>query len=125
MTRDPLALFDDAVIAEIATEFDISAEVLRGAARRHQEQMRDLPGVDDLVYEWRKTLPREPLVDRRDDAYLLVIHPGVWPQFVDALDLREAELDALRELHARVLAAEVDAAEIPDDERDAMIVVRE
>lgn len=122
---EPLALFDDELLAAVAAEFDLDPAALRSAAERHQQQMRDLPGVDELVYEWRKTLPRDPLVARHDDAYLLVVHPDVWPQFVDALELSEAELAALRAIHTRVLSAEADAADIPDDERDAMIVVRE
>lgn len=122
--RDPLAVFDEAVVAAVARESGLDAETLRGAIRRHQEQMRDLPGVEDLVYEWRKTLPQDPLLERREDAYLLVVHPNVWPQFVDALDLDDDELAALREVHARVLADNVGADDIPDDERDAMIVVR-
>lgn len=121
--RDPLALFDEDVVAEVARAAGVDPRTLRDALRRHQEQMRDLPGVEDLVYEWRKTLPRDPLIERREDAYLLAVHPDVWPQFVDAVELTEDELDALRAVHTRVLAREVDG-EVPDDERDAMIVVR-
>jgi hypothetical protein len=122
MSRDPLEPFDEAVIEAVAADHDLDSATLRALVERHQQQMRDLPGVENLVYEWRKTLPRDPLVERREDVYLLVVHPDVWPQFADALEFDDDVLAAVRAVHARQLSAETTAQR---DDRDAMIVTRE
>lgn len=122
MSRDPLEPFDEAVIETVAADHDLDSATLRALLERHQQQMRDLPGVENLVYEWRKTLPRDPLVERREDVYLLVVHSDVWPQFADALEFDADSLAAVRAVHAEHLPAETTPQ---DDDRDAMIVTRE
>ena len=130
--RDPLAPFDEARIRRVASEADLAVEAVREALRRHQEQMRELPGAENLVYEWRKLLPRDPLVERRADAYLLEVHPDVWPQFADALDLSGAALEAVKAVHARQVRAGTEDAGDTDGvepgrpaDWEALVVTRE
>ncbi|MFB6079415.1 MAG: hypothetical protein ABEJ81_00185 [Haloferacaceae archaeon] len=104
--RDPLAAFDPPVLAAVAGG-DEAERRLRAVARRHQEAVRATPGVDDLVYEWRRAFPRNELVERRDDAYYLLVGPAAWREFGDALGLDAGERDRLRALHARQFAAAV------------------
>lgn len=127
MTRDPLAPFDTTLIETVAADHGYDTEALCGLVRRHQEQMRELPGVENLVYERRKLLSRDPLVERRTDVYLLAVEPTVWPQFADALGVAADALAAIKAVHARHLRAAV------EDERgrkalagecEAMIVTR-
>jgi hypothetical protein len=128
MTRDPLAPFDEALIEAVAADRGRDAEGLRRLVRRHQEQMRELPGVEDLVYEWRKMLPGDPLVERHEDVYLLLVEPNVWPQFADALEFDADALAAVQAVHARQLRAALGAEtgqQTEDDGREAMVVTRE
>ncbi|WP_101297829.1 hypothetical protein [Halegenticoccus soli] len=99
--RDPLAAFDEEVVEAVARDRGVATERLRELLRRQQESVRELPGVDDIVYEWRRAFPRNPLVERRDEAYFLAVPDHVWPEFGDALSLSSAELAALRAVHAR------------------------
>lgn len=137
MTRDPLAAFDDDVVTAVASEADIEAADLRELLRRHQAQMRDLPGAENLVYEWRKAFPWDVLVERREEVYLLTVAAAVWPEFGDALGFSDAELDAVKRVHADQLAAIVDADRTAADDgratddddaalcdREALIVTR-
>lgn len=93
--------FDEAVIDAVAGETDSTTEAVRELVVRHQALVRDNPGVADLVYEWRTRLGYDPLVERTDDAYHLVVLPGIWEEFGDALDLSPAELDRLERVHDR------------------------
>jgi hypothetical protein len=127
MPRDPLAPFDEALIETVAADRDRDTEALCGLVRRHQEQMRELPGVENLVYEWRQLLPSDPLVERRTDAYLLAVEPTVWPQFADALGVDTDALAALKTVHAHHLRATVDddrGQRLLAETREAMIVTR-
>lgn len=119
--RDPLAAFDDAVVADVARKRDRSPAALRELAARQQESVRDLPGVDDLVYEYRKAFARSPVAERREAAYYLLVPGHVWPEFGAALSLSEAELAALRALHDRQFRAAVGD---PDGDRDPLVLVR-
>jgi hypothetical protein len=125
MTRDPLAPFDEAVIESVAADHDLESERLRALLGRHQEQMRELPGVENLVYEWRKLLPRDPLVERREAVYLLVVEPNVWPQFADALGVGTNALAAVKAVHERQLSVVVGDDAPSADDREAMVVTRE
>lgn len=121
MSREPLAAFEDDIIAAVASEHGLSVATLRDLLERHQQQMRDLPGTENLVYEWRKAFPWDVVVERREDAYVTVL-AGVWPEFGDALGLNDAELAALVAVHERQLATDSDA-DIGD--YDAVVVTRE
>lgn len=122
MTRAPLDAFDDDVVAAVAADRDLSAASLAALVERHQRLVRELPGVEDVVYEWRKTLPHDPLVERREAAYYLVVDPVVWTEYGDALDLDAAELAALRAVHDRQLRNTVDS---PAGDREPIVLTRE
>jgi hypothetical protein len=123
MTRDPLAPFDDATFAAVAREFDVPAATVRDLARRHQELVRRLPGVDDVVYEWRNGFPNDPVIERRPDVYFLSVAETVWPEYVAALSLDEEEAAVLRAVHRRQLEASIGGR--PTGDRGAMVLTRE
>jgi hypothetical protein len=123
MTRDPLASFDEGVIETVAREHDVPAARLRGLIRRHQALVRRLPGVDDVVYEWRRSLPTDPVVERRPDVYYLSVAEHVWPEYVAALSLSGEEATLLRAVHRRQFESAVGAR--PTDDRGAMVLTRE
>jgi hypothetical protein len=104
MHDDPLAAFEPGVIRAVATDRGFDPETLSRLVRRHQEGVRTLPGVLDLVYEWRRTLPGDPLLARTDAAFVLATPPTVWDEFGSYLDLTARELAALRAVHERQAA---------------------
>lgn len=97
--RDPLAAFDDDVVDAVAATAGVDEDRVRTLARRHQEGVRDLPGIDDIVYEWRNQFHQDPLVYRTDAVYVLALRAHVWTEFGDRLDATDAELGALKTLH--------------------------
>lgn len=119
--RDPLDAFDDGALASVAHERDLPVERLRSLVVRQQESVRGLPGVDDLVYEYRKAFARQPVVERREEAYYLLVPGHVWPEFAGALSIPEAELAALRAVHDRQFRAAVGDH---DGDRDPLVLVR-
>ena len=123
MARDPLAAFDERVLAEVADEFDASVAALAALVRRHQRLVRRLPGVDDIVYEWRRGFPTDPVVERRPEAYYLSVAESVWPEYVAALSLSEREADLLVAVHRAQLEATVGGQ--PTGNREAMVLTRE
>lgn len=95
---DLLAPFDDEVIRAVASENDVDEDVLREALEDHQGTMRDNPGVDDLVYEWRKRF-ENPVLSRTDSRYVVAVRVSVWEEFGDYLDLKEDVLAAVVAVH--------------------------
>ncbi|WP_224336482.1 hypothetical protein [Haloprofundus halobius] len=131
MTRDPLDGFDPDLVSSVAADSETTPDVLSELLVRHQQSVRDLPGVDDIVYEWRKALAENPVVERRDDRFLLSVPSHVWPEFASALSLSDDELAALRAVHAQQMRADVsedaDMDALGDDgteDDDPMILVR-
>jgi len=119
--RDPLAGFDPAAIEAVAEDRGIDPARLEAIARDHQEGVRDLPGIEDIVYEWRSQFHQDPLLSRTERAYVLALRDHVWNEFAQSLSLSEAETAALRALHERV------AATVLDGEADidgVMVLVR-
>jgi hypothetical protein len=123
MTRDSLDAFDEAVVEAVAHEFDERVETVDALLRRHQALVRRLPGVDDIVYEWRTTFPTSPVVERRPEAYYLSVPASVWPEYVSALSLSETEAAILRAVHRHQLDAAVGGK--PTGDREAMVLTRE
>jgi hypothetical protein len=123
MARDPLAAFDEPVIAAVAREFDADVDAVSDLVRRHQALVRRLPGVDDVVYEWRTGFPTNPVVERRTGAYYLSVPATVWAEYVAALSLSEREATLLRAAHRRQLDATVGGR--PTGDREAMVLTRE
>jgi hypothetical protein len=123
MSRDPLAAFDDEIIAATSADSDIGKNVLRAIASAHQNGVRDLPGVDDIVYEWRNQFHQDPIVHRTETVYVLAVQSHVWEEFGDALDISAAELDCLKALHdrqARTLVSDTSRF----DSDDAVVLTR-
>jgi hypothetical protein len=120
-TRGPLVAFDDTVIETVARERDLEVTALRDLVRRQQEVVRSLPGVDDIVYEWRKAFATDPLVERRPEGYYLSVPNHVWPEFATSLSVSTAELNALRAVHDRQFRAV-----LGDDggDNDAIVLTR-
>ena len=105
--RDPLAAFDDEHLRAAAADENVDPADLRSLVRRHQERVRELPGVENLVYEWRRTFPRSPLIERREDAYYLLLRTDVWAEYREALSLTDVAFAALQTAHAQQFAAAV------------------
>lgn len=106
--------FDDA-LDTVAAETGVDRARLRDALDRQQSLAADAPGVaglDDLVYEWRRLLPEDPLVRREDGAYYLAVEEHVWVDFVSRFDFADEVDAALREVHARVFA-DYDGENVP------------
>jgi hypothetical protein len=126
--RDLLAPFDDDIIAAVAERTGTEPAHLRGLLGRHQQSVRDLPGVDNLVYEWRKYLPYDPVVARTETAFHCVVLPEVWGDFADTLDIDDADFERLLAVHdrqARRSAEARGASTEPFDGATPMILTRE
>jgi hypothetical protein len=118
--RDPLAAFDGTVVETVARQHDIDEQRLRALVRRHQQSVRDLPGVDDIVYEWRRMFPTDPLVERRRDRYVLAPPAHVWAEFGDSLGLDDDEQAAVVAVHTRQANNAVDG----DAGEDCVVLTR-
>ena len=93
-----LAPFDLAVIRTTAQHNDIEESELRDALASHQRTMRENPGVEDLVYEWRKQY-EDPVLDRTPELFVLALPPTVWEEYGDYLDFRNETLAAVTAVH--------------------------
>jgi hypothetical protein len=71
--------------------------------------VRDNPGVEDIVYEWRSQFHEAPVLHQTPDAYYLRLRRHVWDEFADALDLAEVELEALLDVHEEQVRRELGA----------------
>ncbi|WP_284008959.1 hypothetical protein [Haloarcula pelagica] len=95
---DLLEPFHLAVIRSVANESNVPEPELREALEAHQQTMRDSPGVEDLVYEWRKQYD-DPILERRPETFFVAVPPTVWEEFGAYLDLEEDLLAALVATH--------------------------
>jgi len=98
---DELSAFADDVIAAVAADHGVDRDRLTDLVRSHQSNVRDLPGVDDLVYEWRNQFHLDPMLARTDDAYYLALPAHVWDEFGDDLGVDDDERAALIAVHDR------------------------
>ena len=96
---DLLGPFDDDLVELVADRSDVSESDLRDLLARHQRQVRDNPGVEDIVYEWRSQFHEQPVLERTAGAYYLRLRTHVWDEFATALDVAETDLDALLGVH--------------------------
>jgi hypothetical protein len=122
-SRPPLAAFDDGILESVADGTGLTAGQLRELARRHQDGVRDLPGVDNIVYEWRNHFHMDPLVGRTDAVYVLALRDHVWEEFADRMDISAEERAALEEVHDRQ-ARELVAATDRLDSDPALVLTR-
>ncbi|WP_226013045.1 hypothetical protein [Halomicrobium salinisoli] len=109
---DPL--FERAVVAAVADDVDVDEDELRSALDTHQESVESLPGVENIVYEWRKEYA-DPLLERTEEAYYLLVPERVWAEFAEHLDLSAAMETAVVEVHRRTVAARTDCPAEPPE----------
>ena len=95
---DLLAPFDLAVIRTTAQHNDIEEGALRDALADHQRTMRANPGVEDLVYEWRRQYD-DPVLVRTPDVFVLALPPTVWEEYADYLEFEAETLGAVTAVH--------------------------
>jgi len=95
---DLLAPFDHAVLRTVADENDIEFAVLKEALVDHQRTMRENPGVEDLVYEWRKQYD-DPILHRTETTFVVAVPPTVWEEYGEYLELGDALLAAVTAVH--------------------------
>lgn len=112
--EDELRPFDADVVTETAAEYGVDEATLTDAVRAHQQSVAELPGVENLVYEWRKQYGA-PVVERTERVYYLVVPDWVWGEFGDSLGIGDRILDALVDVHRRTVTARTDAAPSPPD----------
>jgi hypothetical protein len=112
-TRDELAAFDEETIADVAKAHGVEPDRLASLVRTHQSNVRDLPGVEDIVYEWRNYFHLDPLVAQTDAAYYLALPDHVWDEFTDDVGIEGDERGALLAVHDR--QARADAPEVGID----------
>jgi len=128
VTRDELAAFDDDVLQSVSGG-GVGRDRLAALAREHQAGIRELPGVDDIVYEWRRGLPADPLLFRSPGVYVLAVPERVWAEFLDELGTDDRETESLRALHDRQARRTLERADRPEaadalEARAAMVLTR-
>ena len=99
MTDGTLA-FDGDVVGAVAEDHGVERGALVAALERLQTAAEHHIGVDGLVYDWRNAFPEDPVLERRPDAYELVVEPRVWREFGDRCGFEEATLRAVMAVHA-------------------------
>ena len=125
MTADPLPpVFGPVDVDEIATRHDVTADRLRTLVSSHQDQMAELPGVENLVYEWRSQFDL-PVRHQSDQCYVVDAPPWAWAEFATALDAREDEMAALQEVHRHAVLGHEDAELPADADANPMVLLRE
>lgn len=112
--------FDTDIVETVARERAVSVTDLRAALDRHQSTVRENPGADSLVYEWRRYHPGDPLVARTEQWYVCAVRPSIWTEFETALD---TDLASVRLVHDRQARRLVDD-ERPFEDHAAMVLLR-
>ncbi|WP_135302865.1 hypothetical protein [Haloarcula amylovorans] len=90
--------FEGDVIRAVASENDVEEGQLRDALEAHQRVMHDNPGVEDLVYEWRRQYD-DPVLARTPETFFVAVPPTVWEEYGDFLGLDDYVLRALSAVH--------------------------
>jgi len=101
-------------LAAVADDHPIASSRLREVVVAHQRGVHEAPGVDDIVYEWRRYFSGDPLLGRTDDAYVVTVPESVWAEFERAHDLDESTARALRAVHAET----AEGLDAPPDRRE-------
>lgn len=116
VTDEATGSFDDAILVATAADHDVDRGELAELVGRHQSAAATLPGIEDLVYEWRKQYD-DAVVERTPGWYYLCVPEWVWGEFADHLDAGERDLAALVEVHRRTVVARTGANTDPPDGR--------
>jgi hypothetical protein len=93
------AVFDPDVVAEVANVEGVPRERLASLLADHQSGVRELPGVENLVYEWRRQFDATVL-ETTEAAYYVAAPPWVWDEFAESLDASAVEATAIASAHA-------------------------
>ena len=125
MTDAPLLTpFDDTVVRGVAETNRVDEERLRSALADHQQTMRDNPGVEDLVYEWRKRFD-DAVLHRTPETFFMAVRESVWEEYGTHLGLDDYLLAAVVAVHQEQVLREtaVDSSAI-DEDAVALVVSR-
>ncbi|MCJ0618846.1 hypothetical protein JZX76_04715 [Haloarcula hispanica] len=119
-----LAPFDDEVVRGVARANSVDEEQLRTALADHQQTMRDNPGVEDLVYEWRKRFD-DAVLRRTPETFFMAVRETVWEEYGAHLGLDDYLLAAVVAVHQEQVLREtaVDSSGI-DEDAVALVVSR-
>lgn len=93
-----LASFDDEVIRGVAGTNSVDEEQLRAALTDHQRTMRENPGVEDLVYEWRKRFD-DAVLHRTSETFFMAVREAVWEEYGAYLGIDDYLLAAVVAVH--------------------------
>jgi len=91
MVTDESALFDVDDIEAVATEYAIGAASLADALATHQQSVEDLPGIENIAYEWRKQY-EDPLLARTQSAYYFALPATIWHEFDFSTEVSDTQL---------------------------------
>lgn len=116
-------MFDPELVAAVAADAGVAAADLSELVERHQASVAELPGTEDLVYEWRKHFA-DPVVRRTERAYYLSVPDHVWDEFGADLGASADALGALMDVHRRTVAARTDADAEPSSGRAYVVLDR-
>ena len=94
--------FEREIIEDVAGEHALERDELVDHLRAHQKQMATLPGVENLVYEWRKQFDATVLA-RTPSVYYVAAPPWIWEEFASHLDADEAAMAAIETVHERTV----------------------
>ena len=117
--------FDADVIRTVAKANDIEIEPLRETLADHQRTMQQNPGVENLVYEWRKQYD-DPVLARTDTVFIVAVLPTVWEEYGDYLDIDPPLLRAVTAAHQEqtLRTPDISLSGMPPDHA-ALVVGRE
>ena len=116
-----LAPFDDEVIRAVAGTNSVDEEQLRSALADHQRTMRENPGVEDLVYEWRKRFD-DAVLHRTPETFFMAVRESVWAEFGAHLGIDDYLLAAVVAVHQEQVLRET-AVDSSDIDADAVALV--
>jgi|GEM_PF-1253363 len=121
---EPLSPFDDEVIRAVAGTNGVDEEQLRSTLADHQRTMRETPGVEDLVYEWRKRFD-DAVLHRKPKTFFMAVRETVWEEYGAHLGIDDYLLAAVVAVHQEQVLREtaVDSSAI-DEDAVALVVSR-
>ncbi|MDQ2072177.1 hypothetical protein ACODNH_18085 [Haloarcula sp. NS06] len=117
-----LAPFDDEVVRGVAGTNSVDEEQLRSALADHQRTMRETPGVEDLVYEWRKRFD-DAVLHRTPETFFMAVRENVWEEYGTHLGLDDYLLAAVVAVHQEQVLRETAVESSAIDESVVALVV--
>jgi len=111
-----LAPFADEVVRGVAGTNNVDEEQLRSALADHQRTMRENPGVEDLVYEWRKRFD-DAVLHRTPETFYMAVRETVWEEYGAHLGIDDYLLAAVVAVHQEQVLREtaVDSSAIAEN----------